>query len=221
MGHLHGVWWWGLLKLHGILLAVDDIQQGMGRTGKWSSIEHFNFEPDLVAYGKSLAGGMPMSAIVGREEIMSSLDAPAHLFTMGANPVSCAAAVATLEMMKEENLVEEAARKGEYAKSRMKAWENQYEFIGNVRGLGLSIGVDIVTDKQSKTRDNDAALKICNRCYERGVVIIAVAGNVLRFQPPLVITDEELNQALTILEETFEELEQGKLEAYQVTGQGW
>lgn len=210
-----------LCREHGILLAVDDIQQGMGRTGKWSSIEHFNFEPDLVAYGKSLAGGMPMSAIVGREDIMGSLDAPAHLFTMGANPVSCAAAVATLEMMEEDNLVEEAARKGEYAKTRMKAWENQHEFIGNVRGLGLSIGVDIVTDKQSKARDNDAALKICNRCYERGVVIIAVAGNVLRFQPPLVITDEELDQALTILEETFEELEQGKLEAYQVAGQGW
>ncbi|MDT4012105.1 aspartate aminotransferase family protein [Staphylococcus simulans] len=210
-----------LCKEHGILIAVDDIQQGMGRTGKWSSIEHFNFEPDLVAYGKSLAGGMPMSAIVGREEIMDSLASPAHLFTMGANPVSCAAALATLEMLEEDKLVDKAAVKGKYAKKYMENWIDKFEFVGDVRGLGLSIGIDIVKDKQSKERDNLAALKICNRCYERGVVIIAVAGNVLRFQPPLVITDKELDKALNILTETMEELRDGKLDGYQVEGQGW
>lgn len=210
-----------LCKKHGILIAVDDIQQGMGRTGKWSSIEHFNFEPDLVANGKSLAGGMPMSAIVGREEILESLSSPAHLFTMGANPVSCAAALATLEMLEEENLVEKSATKGKYAKDYMKKWEEKYDFVGNVRGLGLSIGIDIVKDKKTKERDNQAALKICNRCYERGLVIIAVAGNVLRFQPPLVITDEQLDYALKVLTETMQELEDGKLDDYQVEGQGW
>lgn len=210
-----------LCKEHGILIALDDIQQGFGRTGKFSSIEHFNIEADLIAYGKSIAGGMPMSAIVGRKEIMEALDAPAHLFTTGANPVCCEAALATIEILEEEQLIQETERKGEIAKKRMKEWATRFDCVGDVRGKGLSIGIDIVSDKSSKTKDSEAALKICNRCFDRGVVIIAIAGSVLRFQPPLVITDEELNTALNILEETIEELERGQLNNYKVEGQGW
>jgi len=210
-----------LCKEHGILIALDDIQQGFGRTGKFSSIEHFNIEADLIAYGKSIAGGMPMSAIVGRKEVMEALDAPAHLFTTGANPVCCEAALATIEILEEEQLIQETERKGEIAKNRMNEWASRFDCVGDVRGKGLSIGIDIVSDKSSKTKDSEAALKICNRCFDRGVVIIAIAGSVLRFQPPLVITDEELNTALNILEETIEELDRGQLNNYKVDGQGW
>lgn len=206
---------------HGILIAVDDIQQGLGRTGKWSSVEHYNFTPDLITFGKSLAGGLPMSAVVGRKEIMECLEAPAHLYTTGANPVSCEAALATLEMIEEDDLLNAATEKGRYVRQRMDQWLTRYENVGDVRGVGLSIGIDIVSNRESKTRYPEAALKICNYCFEHGVVIIAVAGNVLRFQPPLVITYEQLDQALLILEAALDALQKGHLEQYEITGQGW
>lgn len=210
-----------LCHKHGILFAVDDVQQGLGRTGTWCSTEHFGVEADLVAYGKSLAGGMPLSAIVGRKEIMDSLEAPAHVFTTAANPVCCAASLATLDMIEEDNLLQESTRKGKIAQKRMKKWKDDYAFIGDIRGLGLSIGIDIVTDKKSKTKDDQAALKICNRLFEKGAVLIAIGESVLRFQPPLVITDQELIKALDLIEETMNELVEGKLDDYDVSGQGW
>ncbi|MCU5745348.1 aspartate aminotransferase family protein [Staphylococcus sp. SQ8-PEA] len=206
---------------HGILIAVDDIQQGLGRTGTWSSVEHYDIEPDLITYGKSLAGGLPMSAIVGREEIMNTLEAPAHLFTTGANPVSCEAALATLQMIEDEQLLKASEEKGAYVRKRMNAWLEKFDCIGDVRGKGLSIGIDVVSDRESKTRDNEAALKICNYAFDHGVIIIAVAGNVLRFQPPLVITYQQLDQALDVLEEALNQLSQGALDHYEISGQGW
>jgi len=210
-----------LCKEHGILLAVDDIQQGLGRTGEWSSVSHYHIEPDLITFGKSLAGGLPMSAIVGRAEIMDTLEAPAHLFTTGANPVSCEAALATIGMIEDENLLQASTDKGEYVRQRMDSWIERFKAVGDVRGKGLSIGIDIVSDKENKTRDAEAALKICNRCFDNGVVIIAVAGNVLRFQPPLVITYNQLDTALNVLESAFEDLASGKLDNYDIAGQGW
>ncbi|MCR1797289.1 aspartate aminotransferase family protein [Staphylococcus warneri] len=211
----------GICREHGILIAVDDIQQGLGRTGKWSSVEHFNFTPDLITFGKSLAGGLPMSAIVGRKEIMETLKAPAHLFTTGANPVSCEAALATLEMIEEEQLLEASLEKGKYVRQTMDRWVTDYECIGDVRGKGLSIGIDVVSDPIQKTRDPEAALKICNYCFDKGVVIIAVAGNVLRFQPPLVISYEQLDYALSTLEDAIRALNRGELDQYEIEGQGW
>lgn len=211
----------GICREHGILIAVDDIQQGLGRTGKWSSVEHFNFTPDLITFGKSLAGGLPMSAIVGRKEIMETLEAPAHLFTTGANPVSCEAALATLEMIEEEQLLEASLEKGKYVRLTMDRWVTDYECIGDVRGKGLSIGIDVVSDSIQKTRDPEAALKICNYCFDKGVVIIAVAGNVLRFQPPLVISYEQLDYALSTLEDAIRALNRGELDQYEIEGQGW
>ncbi|WP_436862075.1 aspartate aminotransferase family protein [Staphylococcus caeli] len=210
-----------LCKTHGILLAVDDIQQGLGRTGSWSSVTHYNIEPDLITFGKSLAGGLPMSAIVGRAEIMDYLEPPAHLFTTGANPVSCEAALATLSMIEDQDLLTASTDKGHYVRQRMDLWESQYDSVGDVRGKGLSIGIDIVSDKQAKTRDADGALKICNRCFDNGVIIIAVAGNVLRFQPPLVITYEQLDTALDVIEAAIKDYESGELDNYNIAGQGW
>ncbi|EOB7421600.1 aspartate aminotransferase family protein [Staphylococcus aureus] len=175
----------------------------------------------LITFGKSLAGGMPMSAIVGRKEIMNCLEAPAHLFTTGANPVSCEAALATIQMIEDQSLLQASAEKGEYVRKRMDQWVSKYNSVGDVRGKGLSIGIDIVSDKKLKTRDASAALKICNYCFEHGVVIIAVAGNVLRFQPPLVITYEQLDTALNTIEDALTALEAGNLDQYDISGQGW
>lgn len=210
-----------LCQENGILFCVDDVQQGLGRTGTWSSIEHFDVEADLIVYGKSLAGGLPLSALVGRKEIMESLDAPAHLFTTAANPVVCQASLAVLDMIDEENLLTASTEKGDYVRKRMSQWEDKFEFVGDTRGIGLSIGVDIVKDKEYKEKNADAALKITNRCFEKGVLIISFAGSVLRFQPPLVISYEELDRALDIIEESMEELQAGKLDDYDVSGQGW
>ena len=206
---------------YGILFCVDDVQQGLGRTGKWSSIEHFNVVPDLVTYGKSLAGGLPLSAIVGRAEIMDSLGSIGHVFTTGANPVCCQAALAVLDTMEEENILQASLDKGDQARARMATWLEDYNFVGDVRGLGLSIGIEIVKDPDQKEKDAQAALKITNRCYEKGVLIITLAGNVLRFQPPLNISQEDLDQALTIIEESLADYQAGLLDGYDVSGQGW
>ena len=140
-----------ICREHGILIAVDDIQQGFGRTGKWSSVSHFNFTPDLITFGKSLAGGMPMSAIVGRKEIMNCLEAPAHLFTTGANPVSCEAALATIQMIEDQSLLHASAEKGNMLGNE---WINGYLntiVLAMLEVKGLSIGIDIVSDKTSNT----------------------------------------------------------------------
>lgn len=175
-----------LCHAHNILIAVDDIQQGLGR-----------------------------------KEIMESLEAPAHLFTTGANPVSCEAALATIKMIEDEDLLNASWKKGNYVRKRIDPWIERYQYVGDVRGIGLSIGIDIVSNKIEKTRDSEAALKICNYCFENGVIIIAVAGNVLRFQPPLVITYKQLDKALDTIEQALEKLERGELNQYDISGQGW
>lgn len=210
-----------LCQEHGILFCVDDVQQGLGRTGTWSSVEHFDVEADLIVYGKSLAGGLPLSAVVGRKEVMDSLDAPAHLFTTGANPVCCQAALAVLDTIEQEELLEKSRQKGQYVRERMAKWQDKFDFIGDVRGLGLSIGVDIVKDRKTKEKDNEAALKITNRCFEKGVLIIAFAGSVLRFQPPLNINKADLDKALEVIEEAMVDYQNGDLDDLDIEGQGW
>src|SRR5699024_10975836 len=172
---------YNLCHENGILFAVDDVQQGLGRTAKWCSAEHFEIEPDLVVYGKSLASGMPLSALVGKAEIMDSLPSPANTFTTAANPVCCAASLATLKMLEEENLLAESQRKGNLAKKRMLSWQTRYPFVGDIRGIALSLGIDIVKDKTTKEKDGQGALRICNRLFEKGVVMITVGESVLRF----------------------------------------
>lgn len=152
---------------------------------------------------------------------MNHLDAPAHLFTTGANPVSCEAALATLQMIEDENLLQASTDKGNYVRQRMDQWPAQFDCVGDVRGKGLSIGIDIVSDKAKKTRDPEAALKICNYCFDHGVILIAIAGNVLRFQPPLVIEYDQLDQALDTIEDAIHALEAGELDNYNIAGQGW
>lgn len=190
-----------VLDRHGILFIADEVQSGFGRTGKMFAIEHYGVEPDIMVMAKGIADGFPLAATIARPEIADSLRPGEHLSTFGGNPVSCAAAVANIQVMEEENLAAESARKGENALDRL--WELQATnpLIGDVRGLGLMIGVELVTDRRTKEPASKAAAGIRAYCREQGVLIGAGGqqGNVLRLQPPLVITDGALDRAIDVL----------------------
>lgn len=196
---------------HGILFAVDEVNQGMGRTGKWWSIQHFELEPDLMSVGKSLASGLPLSAVIGRAEIMEALDAPAHIFTTAGNPLTAAAALATIEIIEKEELLRRSTELGRSAATFFQQAQAKYDFIGDVRMYGLNGGIDIV-DTKTKQPSTEIATKIIHRAFELGVIMISLRGNILRFQPPLVITTAQLEQAFAILEQVFSEEAAGKLQ---------
>lgn len=209
-------------KDHGILFCIDEVNQGMGRTGKWWSIQNFDgIEPDLMAVGKSLASGLPLSAVVGRAEIMDSLGSPANVYTTAGNPVTTAAANATLDVFDEEHLVERSAKLGKIAKDFFDKEAEKYDFIGDARMYGLDGGIDIV-DPETGKGDTEACTKIIYRVFELGAIIISLRGNILRFQPPLVITEEQLQKAFDILDQAFSELAAGKLKLpAQAKEMGW
>ena len=206
---------------HNIVFAVDEINQGLGRTGKMWSIEHFGIAPDILTTAKSLASGMPLSAIVGRKEIMDSLEAPGHLFTTSGNPVCCAAALASFDVIEEENLVEKSRKDGEYVKERFEKMQEKYPVIGDVRIYGLNGGIELVKDRKTKEPDSESASKLITYLMQNGVLMITVKGNVLRFQPPLVITRDQLDKALDTIEKGFSELEKGNLELADDKKIGW
>lgn len=204
-----------------IVFAVDEINQGLARSGKMWSIEHFGIEPDILTTAKSLASGMPLSAIVGRKEIMDSLEAPANVYTTAGNPVCCAAALASFEVIEEENLVEKSRKDGEYVRERFKKMQEKYPVIGDVRIYGLNGGIELVKDQKTKEADSKSASKLITYLKDNGVLMITVKGNVLRFQPPLVITRDDLDKALDIIEKGFSELEKGNLKLDDDKKIGW
>lgn len=198
-------------KEHGILFAIDEVNQGMGRTGKWWSIQNFpGIEPDLMSVGKSLASGMPLSAIIGRKEIMESLGSAANVYTTAGNPVTTAAANATLDVIEDEHLLERSTRLGKKAAAFFKKEQAKYDFIGDVRMYGLDGGIDII-DPATGKGDVEATTKLMYRIFELGAIIISLRGSILRFQPPLVITADQLDQAFAIIDQACAELAAGKL----------
>ncbi len=193
---------------HNIVFAVDEVNQGLGRTGKMWSIDHFCIVPDLMSIGKSIASGLPLSAVVGRREIMSSLSAPANVYTTAGNPVT-AAALATLDVIDKERLVLRSRDLGKIAKTFFENAAQRYHFIGDVRMYGLNGGIDII-DNQGLP-DTYATNQLIYRIFELGAIMISLRGNILRFQPPLVIKKEELTKALAIIDQAFSDLEAGKI----------
>ncbi|AQW21189.1 aspartate aminotransferase family protein [Lentilactobacillus curieae] len=208
---------------NGILFAVDEVNQGLGRTGKmWGIQQYDNIEPDLMSVGKSIAAGMPLSAVVGKKEVMQSLEAPANVFTTAANPVCCAASLATLDILEEEDLVNKSKVDGEYAKQQFLDMQKRHPNIGDVRMWGLNGGIELVKDRETKEADPDFATKVIYYAFQHGVVIITLCGNILRFQPPLVITREQLDKAFAVLDDAFTAAENNEVEIPADAGKiGW
>lgn len=198
-----------LCRENGILLVSDEVQQGMGRTGKWFAIEHFGVVPDIIAAAKSLASGMPLSALIMRDKIADSLMDPGHCFTLAANAVCCRAALATISVIEEEDLLRRAEKLGEQIVIRLNEIKKNNPLLGETRSLGLTIGQDII--KQDGSPDRDACAKICYRAWEKGLIITFLGQNTLRIQPPLVIKEEEAEAGLDILTEAVNDYMNGKI----------
>lgn len=203
---------YALCKKQGILFVVDEIQQGMGRTGNWFAIEQFGVEPDLLVAGKALGGGLPMGAVIGRAEILDCLEPPAHLFTMGGNAAVAAAALKTIEIIERDGLLSHAEKMGDYFKEKLEELASRYDVIGDVRGMGLSIAMDLVKSRTSMEPDRQAALKVSYTCVQNGVFLIFLGKNSLRIQPPLVITKEQIDRALDVLEDAVIKLICGQID---------
>ena len=186
-------------KDNGILLVFDEVQSGMGRTGKMWAAEHFGSVPDIFAVAKGIASGMPLGATVARDDLMT-WPPGAHASTFGGNPVSCAAALATIALL-EGGLIENAARMGTYLRTRMRDWPSRFPNVGNVRGLGLMIGIELVKDQATKDRAPELRDRVVQMAFERGLLVLGAGPNTIRLCPPLVVTVDQCEFALDTLEE--------------------
>jgi 4-aminobutyrate aminotransferase len=190
-----------LADKYGILIIADEVQSGMGRTGKMFASEHFGFVPDIITIAKGIASGMPLGAIVTRDEIMD-WGPGAHASTFGGNPVCVAAALATIELLEKE-LVANSASVGAHMKSRLDEFPRRFPIVGDVRGLGLMIGIEIVRDQETKERAPDLRDKIEMMCFERGVLVLGAGPNTIRICPPLVISKDQADFAVDTLAEVI------------------
>ena len=191
-------------RKHGILLFVDEVQSGMGRTGKMWAIEHTKAKPDMVAVAKGIASGMPLGVLLARADLMDWKPG-AHASTFGGNPICCEAALATIELLESE-LMANARAVGGYIRGRLEAMAGQHDAIGNVRGKGLMIGVELVEDRTTKARAKKLRDDVINRCFEKGLLILGCGPNTVRWAPPLVIDEATADTALEIFEDVLTEL---------------
>jgi 4-aminobutyrate aminotransferase/(S)-3-amino-2-methylpropionate transaminase len=193
----------GTCRENGIVFIADEIQSGTGRTGKMFAIEHFGVEPDIITLAKGFAAGMPLSAVIGKREIMNSVHPGGLGGTYGANPVACRAALAVMDIFGEENLLQKAQILGRKIRDRLNAWLSKFEIIGDVRGLGPMLAIELVKNRETKKPAAEEASALVKYCVDHGVVILVCGtfNNVIRFLPPLVITDQELDKGLSIIEE--------------------
>jgi len=193
-----------LADRHGILLIFDEVQSGMGRTGKMWASEHFGVTPDIFTTAKGIASGLPLSAMIARAEIM---DWPpgAHASTFGGNPVAVAAALATIELLESE-LVTNAARVGGHILDRLRDWPKRFRHVGEVRGLGLMIGFELVHDQRTKERAPELRDRIQDMAFERGLLVLGAGRNTIRLCPPLIITRDQADFAVDTLEECLRQV---------------
>lgn len=197
-----------LCHQHGIALVLDEVKAGMGRTGRFFAFEHAGITPDVVIIGKALGGGLPLSALVGRAEL---LDAGFALFTTSGNVMSCVAALATLEVIAREGLVARAAELGDYLQRQLNALHTNHELIGDVRGLGLLQGLELVTDSAPAPQ---AAAKVVYRAFELGLVTyyVGMHSNVIELTPPLTTNEAEIDEAISILDQALREVAEGEVD---------
>ncbi len=188
-----------LCDKYDILLIVDEVQSGMGRTGKWWAIEHFGVEPDIVTAAKGIASGMPLGACIARRDIMD-WEKGAHGNTYGGNPISCAAALATIDLIENEYM-ENAATVGQYTLDALTEIQSRHPSIGDVRGIGLMIGVEFVKDRTSKEPAGELTERVVDLAFERGLLMLSCGKSVIRIAPPLSISKSEVDEGLAIFEE--------------------
>lgn len=197
-----------LADKYGILLIDDEVQSGVGRSGKWFAIEHWNVEPDIICSAKALASGLPLGATIARAKIMDWTGG-SHASTFGGNPLSCAAATAVINVIKKERLLENAVKQGTYIMKRLKELEEESDIVGDVRGKGLMIGIELVEDKITKKPAVRKAGEIMLRSWKRGVAVITCGASTIRVAPPLTISRELVDSALDIIEDAVRDVQKG------------
>jgi 4-aminobutyrate aminotransferase len=199
-------------RRHDIYLVVDEVKVGMGRTGEWFAFQHSGVTPDVVILGKALGGGLPLSAVVARKEILDVGPALA-LFTTAGNALSCAAGLATIEAIEQDGLVENARKVGAYLHDRLASLKDDHRLVGDVRGLGLIQGVELVKDRQTKQPATKETAKVVFRACELGLVVFyaGMFSNVLELTPPLVLTEADVDQGVAILDQALSDVEAGRV----------
>lgn len=190
---------------HGIVLIVDEVQAGMGRTGKWWAYDHAGITPDIVLTAKGIASGMPISAFIAKESIMQWKPG-AHGSTYGGNPVCIAAALATMELI-EGGLMANAKKVGDYIFGKINEWPQRFKTVGEVRGKGLMIGVEFVRDQKTKEKAADLRDRVIDNAFHRGLLTLGSGENSIRLSPPLIIDEEQADGAIRIMEESIREAE--------------
>ncbi len=188
---------------HGILLVIDEVQSGAGRTGKWWAVQHTGVEPDMICIAKGIASGMPLSVCMTKAEVMDWKPG-SHASTFGGNPVAIAAALATMDVLEEE-AIENAATVGAAMKARAESWISKYKIVGDVRGRGLMIGIEIVKDKQTKEQNADVRDQIVDHAFEHGLLFLGCGETSIRLSPPLTISHQEAMIAMDVLEQCIAE----------------
>jgi len=212
-----------ICRKHGIMFLIDEVKIGFGRSGHMFAFEHFGVVPDAVSLGKSMGAGMPISAVVGRRELLDV--APAiNMYTMAGNPVACAAAMANLDEIERLGLVTQAGRVGSYLLNRLFELQQRHALIGDVRGLGMMLGLETVRDRGTKEPADREMAKIVMRAFQLGLVVFygGIYSNVMEITPPLIMTEAEADEGLAILEQAIADVEAGKV-SDEVLGEyaGW
>jgi 4-aminobutyrate aminotransferase len=195
-----------LCDRHGIVLIVDEVQSGMGRTGKWWAVEHSHIEPDIVCSAKGIASGVPFGAMIAREHLVTWKPG-AHGNTYGGNPLACAAALETMRLI-ETGYMDNARKVGEHMLDELRRMQERHPSIGHVRGLGLMIGVELVTDKATREPAHDLMEAVLRGAFERGLLLLGCGASVIRFAPPLNIPLALADEALAIFEDAVREAEE-------------
>lgn len=193
-----------LAKRHGILMVTDEVQSGMGRTGKMFAVEHFGVEPDIICLAKGIASGLPLGAIIASGEVMNWTPG-AHASTFGGNPVCCAAALATISLLESE-LMQNAADVGEFFMKELRQLANHHSLVGDVRGRGLMIGMELVKDRTTKIPAKEQAQELMQRSFHKGLLLLTCGESAIRFCPPLVITKDQVRSAIKIMDDVLHEI---------------
>jgi 4-aminobutyrate aminotransferase/(S)-3-amino-2-methylpropionate transaminase len=207
-----------LCHKHNVLFIADEVQSGFGRTGALFACEYYGIEPDLLVTAKSLGGGLPLAAVTGKSEIMDAPGPGGLGGTFAGNPLSCAAALAVLDLFEKEDLNARANELGERFQKRARVWQKQWPMIGDVRGLGAMQALELVQSQDKREPAPEETKQITQYCYEQGLITISAGsyGNVIRLLMPLVITDDQMNEALDILEGALKTVYEKKHEAQPV-----